>query len=553
MNLRTIADRAPATPVGSPVVTSEPLRLGLWGTFDVSNYGDALFPRIITAELKRRLPAAAFRTYSPCGWEHDDAFDEGDPPTPLGAWTDRRLDELAADVDAVIVGGGEIIHGRDELLAAHYHRSPEVMRTRAPSRFFIDGLGEREADVPVFWNAVGAPFAFDEARPGPAGASEAERVRVALGRRRYTTVRDRFTFARVQATGITPDEVVPDPAFVLDRLWSTEVLDRRLAFLRRMGWYPQDGPVVVVNGNRSLVPLAPELAHHVAKLCEQDPARQVVVLPTSRGHGDDEFADAFATGFERSLWRIPGDVHLVDIVAAIRSSALYLGSSLHGTITAFTYSVPHVILDLTGQSKLAAMAELLAPSASRVTAADELFDGAVDALERPPSQGERHRIQDQVDRHFDRLAEEILAAVADAREDPSNVGRDHLRIPALLGRIGQLVDEVEGLRRSGIVRATRDRRRLDRVVDHADSERHILEQRHQAEIAQRDTRLVTLANAAHDSQIALEALRLDHERLLAERDALDCHVEAIFATRTMRAAAIPRAVYQRWRSLPAGR
>src|SRR6267142_1628578 len=100
-------------------------RVALWGTFDVDNYGDHLFPR------------------------------------------------LAAAHHLVVVGGGELIHLHDPLLAAVYGTSTDELHRMAPSRFFVEGLGpELEADCPVVWHAVGVPWAPDE--------EQAERLRGAL-------------------------------------------------------------------------------------------------------------------------------------------------------------------------------------------------------------------------------------------------------------------------------------------------------------------------------------------------------------------------------------
>ncbi|HWC32251.1 MAG TPA: hypothetical protein VG709_03910, partial [Actinomycetota bacterium] len=107
-------------------------RIGLWGTFDVENLGDVLFPRIARAELARRLPEATIRAYAPYGREHPIAFDGEDPAEPLGAYRPDRLAELAAELDVVVIGAGEIVHGRDELLAPIYGVAEAEVVARAP-------------------------------------------------------------------------------------------------------------------------------------------------------------------------------------------------------------------------------------------------------------------------------------------------------------------------------------------------------------------------------------------------------------------------------------
>ena len=56
--------------------------MGLWGTFDVENYGDHLFPRIAAHELGRRIEGVEIRLFSPYGWLHPTRLDEGRPVEP---------------------------------------------------------------------------------------------------------------------------------------------------------------------------------------------------------------------------------------------------------------------------------------------------------------------------------------------------------------------------------------------------------------------------------------------------------------------------------------
>jgi len=130
----------------------------------------------------------------------------------------------------VLVGGGEIIHTQDDLLASAYDMSPEEILAQRPSRWFIDGLGpELEKACPVLWHGVGIPF--DPAR------EEGSRLRDALEWRPYVSVRDVKSLERLREAGVNGDTVlVPDSAFLVDRLYSSELLARRRAFHKLMGW-----------------------------------------------------------------------------------------------------------------------------------------------------------------------------------------------------------------------------------------------------------------------------------------------------------------------------
>src|SRR5581483_1337431 len=134
-------------------------RIAVLGTFDVDNYGDHLFPRVARHEFGRRLPDAVVTPFAPYGWLHPTGLDDGRPAAPLGPWTPDRAGRLAAAHHLVVVGGGELIHLDDRMLAPVYDTTPDELAHMAPSRFFVEGLGpELEADCPVVWHGVGVPW-----------------------------------------------------------------------------------------------------------------------------------------------------------------------------------------------------------------------------------------------------------------------------------------------------------------------------------------------------------------------------------------------------------
>ncbi|MGH9041330.1 MAG: polysaccharide pyruvyl transferase family protein, partial [Acidimicrobiia bacterium] len=261
-------------------------RLALWGTFDVDNYGDHLFPRVATYELARRLPGAGVDVFSPYGRRHPTPLDDG-PVAPLGVWTPRRAAQLARTYDTVVIGGGEIIHLNDPLLAPVYGASPEELSRMAPSRFFVEALGSEalERRCPVVWHALGVSVDADP------GGEAAQRLRSALAGRRHVAVRDRFSKERLERAGvIRPIEVVPDSALLLDRVLPAPALTVRLDRLRAGGSYPAGG-ALVVQGCDLIVPHAVALGRALGEwLDRRDPPAdsemlQPVVIETGRCRG----------------------------------------------------------------------------------------------------------------------------------------------------------------------------------------------------------------------------------------------------------------------------
>lgn len=401
-------------------------RIGIWGTFDLENYGDMLFPLVIEEELARRLPEARLRRLAPVGAGRPNRFDAGRPAEDLGPWSPTRVAELADELDLVVVGGGEIIHTRDELLAPHYGRSPEEMVERAPSRFFIEGLGpDLEREVPVVWTSVGIPF----------DPEDGEVLRRALVHRPTITVRDEISRSRLEALGLEA-QVVPDPILLLPRIWGPDLLERRLRHLRAMDWYPERGWTLIAQGNRAGLPQADETAAAIDRIVEGREDPTVVIVSTGPIHGDDAFAAALKEGLGARTILLP-EAGLQDVAAAIAHADGFVGSSLHGNITAAAYGRPHAILGWGGESKLEGFAALLeAPESVARTPQD--LPAAFEKMEaRGPRPDVLATLQDRVEKHFDRVAE--LAREAAARR-PGGAGEgegDALRA------LGELRDAYE--------------------------------------------------------------------------------------------------------------
>ena len=380
--------------------TSRPVgTVAVWGTFDLDNFGDHLFPRVTEQEITRRLEGWRVRPFSPFGAEHPCRMDGGFIAESLGEWSPLRVEQLADSADLTLIGGGEIVHFRDELLAGAYHTTAQEMALRAPSRFFVDGLGDYEKDHPVVWNAVGIPFVPD--------AEKAGTIKDAVSRREYTAVRDELSLERLRACGVEGDvDVVPDLGFLIDRLVEPKVLDERLRYLKFMGWYPSDKPALIVQANRSAVHQVAGLAKVLDWALDEAIAADIVLVETGPCHGDDLFADALQQRLShRTVYRMPSGQPPEDILAAIWGSAGVVAMSFHANIAAFVYGKPWVVLDLSDQSKLRALAETMGHPDQRGIDDDTLANAIRAAFGRPANPDLLKSLQAKVDKHFDRIAE----------------------------------------------------------------------------------------------------------------------------------------------------
>lgn len=487
--------------------------VGLIGTFDIANYGDQLIPAITELELRRRVPDIEIRRYAPFGWEHPVPADTGELAEPLGPPTDLRREELAAAHDAILIGGGEIIHRFDELLAPHYGVDPADLKVRAPSEWFTAGAGP---DAPTAWNVVGVPFDIAE--------EWAPTVRSAVRAHHYVSVRDDRSRARIEQIGVEREiHVVPDPAFLLPRLHDPAVIDRRRRLHSVLGWIPS-GRYIVVQGNGAMVHEAERMSAALDQLCAGHPDLSVVVVQTGDGHGDAAFARAFVERHPARVWAPDAPLLPIDVVSLISGADAFVGISLHGAITALAHGRRAVVFNATSQSKLRGLADLLDQPECYVEESADLAAALQWALTTPGPDPALPRLVAAVDAHFDRLAE-LVERSSRARDESGGSTRVETRLR-------RLAAERDALRTAHDRRGRQLLRERDALAALIEEREHLLDG------AQAQVRALEEALLHERAELERHISQLQDER-----DRLHAEVSALKATRTLRWLRVPRSIY----------
>ena len=110
--------------------------------------------------------------------------------------------------------------------------------------------------------------------------------------------------------------------------------------------------------------------------------------------------------------------------AVIGACGYFVGSSLHGNLTALSFEIPHIVVNNPLRSaKLEGLVQLARMEEFRITGWEDLEDG-FDRLAATPREywvrtGER--LKTRASEHFDRLAELILRGATERRE-PDGMG-----------------------------------------------------------------------------------------------------------------------------------
>ena len=302
----------------------------LFGTFDVANYGDLLFPPLV----RKRLAAVGIEmaAFSPLG---------GPPiwPDCLPAGEISRLKEIEPP-SVILIGGGNIIQLLPSNLQSYdYGLTPLV----GYPDLWIGASLLAASGTRVCWNAPGVP--------GPFPKTMYPLVRDCLNRADYLSVRDENSRTFLQEVCPEADiAVCPDPAWEISMLWSElELADaREKAFTFRWKVLPERTATVHLNSRYLASASDEELGRELDLLSNQLDAR-IILTAIGPCHGDDQLARRVGAVMKSEPLIVDAPQGLREIAACIAGSVFYAGSSMHGLITAAAFDVPCVCVMPVGQ------------------------------------------------------------------------------------------------------------------------------------------------------------------------------------------------------------
>lgn len=314
----------------------------LTGTFDVANYGDLLFP-LVAAE---RLRAHGFDVVPVSPTAQRPGY--SDAMAPVSA--DQMLSDPALDPSGVLVGGGYILMTQPTVGLERY-AAAGVAETAYPSLWIGAALAAAVRDVPLVWNAPGAPFPFASRRRD-------ETILPALAACDYASVRDARSAALFGAAG-GELAVVPDTALDLPRVWPREeLMASRRAWLAQEN-LPPDTRTLAVHVRARALGAPAEVAALIEALARKGGLRPLLLV-LGRELGDDRVAQRISSEMAIAHSVVGSASSLRELAAAIAGSSLYVGGSFHGYVTAAAYGVPGVMVAVPAHGKFSGLLAQLA-------------------------------------------------------------------------------------------------------------------------------------------------------------------------------------------------
>lgn len=286
------------------------MKIAHFGTFDVDNYGDLLFPHIV----EWRLPSSFFIHISPTNnrLKFSDASE-----------TMVMNDSMDISFDGVFIGGGNIVHLRDCPLKEYLG----IEKTAIPSLIIGAANLASKQNIPLIFNGPSIRnFDF--------GKLEKYLLKNTITKSLYSAFRDQYSFDTGCRLGAVTAAFIPDTAFDIGRMWPKEE------------FYRDDidkNPYLVVHLNSRYGGNINDVAKSIDRIVERYGDVEVRFLPLGLCHGDMEYTRAVVNKIS-SRYKIIIDFSLKNFAFQIAHSLAYFGSSMHGFITALSYKVPALLV-----------------------------------------------------------------------------------------------------------------------------------------------------------------------------------------------------------------
>mgnify|MGYP005883867415 CR=1 FL=1 len=320
---------------------------------DRFNYGDMLFSHIVKHYFENKVDQIVY-----CSTIDSDLSVLGGIPTQ----NFRVLYKLNKwDKNILFVGGGDSLCIGWPMVVSFL--SPTInwftaidhkLRTNFFEKFFIRyrygaktmypfSIGKYELNNidKVFYNSLGGSFLHENI------ISQGKSLHRLLSSVDYISVRDSAVYEELKDFKIIGN-LVPDSAILMSEVFSADFLHDHLT----QGLFPfQAHHFVFFQINKTLYSQNSEYYVNAIKRVLSQTDLEICLCPigTALGHGDDEALELLFSCLNDARVHLVRRPSIWDIMWLISNALLYIGSSLHGAITAMSFGIPFVV---TGTHKL---------------------------------------------------------------------------------------------------------------------------------------------------------------------------------------------------------
>lgn len=330
------------------------IKVGILGAFDRYNYGDLLFPIIIEKWFSKMNSSCVFNYY---GLKRSDLSKYGGKETKAinEAYTDKN--------DILIVAGGQTLNARwstmhlnltgtygeykkydilYKILGAEISNYFARKKLKGPTYFPWIFPKIKEKSEKVIYNTVGGTsFARFTNR-------EKAILKKSLNEADYISVRDPLTKNELEKMGVRNINLYPDSAILISEYFPRNELNglinteaKKLLSANKNGYLCFQIGKVYGRNHENII------TDELIKIFKMT-GLNIVLIPIGKALGHEDQIPLFRIKEligEKANVAIVEEGGIYETMALISKSRMFIGTSLHGCITALSYGVPCVGLD----------------------------------------------------------------------------------------------------------------------------------------------------------------------------------------------------------------
>lgn len=296
--------------------------IAVFGAFNVYSFGDTMFPEALRREMSKHLEIDSVTLFSLGG-----AVSGYYGKQEICSYEEFPLRNQKQRFDAIVIGGGELLHNHEISFAESgiVYSPGEIWKK--PVEYGI------EYQIPVLLNSVGMPYEFKEEE-----RAELEKL---CGYISYVSLRDVYSYSRWKHFwgGAYPARLVPDSLWCMEDYFSREELEKSRQGLKEK-YGIEKAYMILQYGTTHLCRAA---VYQAGKFAENH-GLQLVMLEINASHEDRYVVEH--TEAAGNLVVIKEILTPKEIAAMISGAVLFVGTSLHGTITAAAFGIKYVMIDM---------------------------------------------------------------------------------------------------------------------------------------------------------------------------------------------------------------
>lgn len=342
------------------------ITVGQLGTFNVENYGDLLYPLIFRLVLERYKPQVTVRPYS---------FLSGSAPLEAGfgiTALGSLFDPTSSSPGRLVIGGGDILRTDWNRVGVHHRRAHRAyfgkllsslgpvnsfsylfskqLSPAAALNFFGNRFRARWMNYPgsgpflidpddlpddsrICYLSCGVPFELTPAEMTP--------VSRLLDKACFIYVRDEQSREKLRRAGVSREiNVAPDLVVTLSDYYDHAAEAQKGRCILSKWGVSRNAPVLCFQGQPDAQDSADEIIKQLLRYRQRNNS-EIVLLPLGYCHHDHVFLASLAKK-SAGAFKYIGVYSVSDMISVIAACNMFVGTSLHGNITAFSFGIPHV-------------------------------------------------------------------------------------------------------------------------------------------------------------------------------------------------------------------